>query len=261
MTVSLEDQLQQNYIKGFTLCEEFPDFQVYRESDNIHFITPCTASWMQGVLTSNIDSQILEKRCSSLLEIYRTSNIPALWRIGSLTKERALLEKVLEKLGCKETEGGNTMILNGPPSAKKNPLSELRIERVLTPDGLIPWTKPFAEAFEVNDFDTAFLKRCLLHTLHPDSSFQHFVGYDEQNNPVSCSSILLHENTAVLYNVATSSKFRGKGYATTLVNHAIEFSNKNWGEKIIGLFSSKMGENIYKKMGFTSIGTLSCWEI
>jgi len=78
--------------------------------------------------------------------------------------------------------------------------------------------------------------------------FLKFVGYID-GDPVTISALILDDNVAGLYFVVTRTEQRGKGFGTLITLAALEEARKRGYNQAI-LQSSKMGYNIYKRIGF-----------
>jgi pimeloyl-ACP methyl ester carboxylesterase len=70
-----------------------------------------------------------------------------------------------------------------------------------------------------------------------------------QKTPVAISALYLDAGVAGIYFVATLPKARGKGFATQLVQTALEDAQK-LGYRVGILQASAMGKNVYQRIGF-----------
>ena len=90
------------------------------------------------------------------------------------------------------------------------------------------------------------------------SPWAHFIAWDG-DTPSATASVLMCGEVAGIYLVGTlaSARGRGLGSAVTLaaLHHARE-RGARWG----ALQSSKMGESVYRAIGFVSHGMLSMYE-
>lgn len=88
------------------------------------------------------------------------------------------------------------------------------------------------------------------HALH--AAVRIFVGYRE-GRPVATAMILFTHAVAGIYWVGTVEAARGRGYAAALTRHA---SNAGFddGARVVTLQASVMGEPIYRRLGYRTVG-------
>ena len=87
-----------------------------------------------------------------------------------------------------------------------------------------------------------------------------FVGKTEDRT-VAAGMSFTYNKIAGLYFIATLPEFRGKGYATILVEALIEKCFREGVDEVV-LHASEMGCSIYQKLGFTKEGPISTyWKI
>jgi predicted acetyltransferase len=75
-----------------------------------------------------------------------------------------------------------------------------------------------------------------------------YIGYYE-DEPVACSSVLYSDGVAGIHAVACLPKVRGMGIGSYISALPL-FEASERGYKISTLLSSKMGVNVYKRLGF-----------
>lgn len=81
-----------------------------------------------------------------------------------------------------------------------------------------------------------------------NKNYAFYIGKDE-GEPVATIATLKSSNSTGLYFIATAKRFRGKGYGTKITKYAINKNIKK-GETNFVLHATKLGEKIYKKIGF-----------
>jgi len=90
---------------------------------------------------------------------------------------------------------------------------------------------------------------CNLHLWHPDTFG--YVAYAD-GKAVSATAAFPVQNILYVAFVATLPEAHGRGYAETVMRHAIEQSQSTMGGRKMTLHASDMGEPLYRSMGFTS---------
>ena len=77
----------------------------------------------------------------------------------------------------------------------------------------------------------------------------------------SVATALLHETERVLgiYQIAVPAEHRGKGYATSIMLHILNYAQQK-GFQYACLQASEMGQNLYLKLGFKVCGQLMIYQ-
>lgn len=79
-----------------------------------------------------------------------------------------------------------------------------------------------------------------------------FVGY-ENGRPVTTAMLLMTHGVAGVYWVGTVAAARGKGYAAA-ITRAVSHAGFESGARVVTLQASVMGESIYQRLGYRTIG-------
>ncbi len=95
--------------------------------------------------------------------------------------------------------------------------------------------------------EDAFECICNLHLWHEDS--YGYVGYVD-GQPVTAAAALPVDNSVYIALVATEPGQHGKGYADTVMRHAIAEGQKSMGVTRTTLHASDMGAPVYRAMGY-----------
>jgi GNAT superfamily N-acetyltransferase len=77
-----------------------------------------------------------------------------------------------------------------------------------------------------------------------------FVGYHE-GKPVTCAGVFPVAGTVYVALVATAPEAQGKGFAETVMRHAVEEGQRAMGTKLTTLHASEMGARVYRAMGYS----------
>ena len=126
------------------------------------------------------------------------------------------------------------------------PVPGLRIVRAETPAQMADWERAFADGFgTVNGakrYHDAYVGQ-------PRTGGRlHHVAYAGER-PVACSTLLLDEGLATVWDVATAPDQRRRGYGSALVHVLIEEALRA-GCSHASLNSSRLGRSMYRLLGF-----------
>ncbi len=130
--------------------------------------------------------------------------------------------------------------------APRRPLADLEIKRVADDATARDLATLNAHAYGM----PTELFECIanMRLWHADS--YGFVGYAE-GQPVSTASVFPVEGTVYVALVATSPNSQGKGYAETVMRHAVTQGQRAMGITRTTLHASDMGQPVYRAMGYT----------
>jgi ribosomal protein S18 acetylase RimI-like enzyme len=81
----------------------------------------------------------------------------------------------------------------------------------------------------------------------------------EGGRPVAAAGTVLHEGDAEVIFVATLPEARGRGLASELMRHALREARAD-GAETTTLEATALGEPVYARMGYRSLGRLGMWE-
>jgi GNAT superfamily N-acetyltransferase len=79
-----------------------------------------------------------------------------------------------------------------------------------------------------------------------------WVGYHE-GRPVTLASVVVAAGAAGVYSVGTLSEFQRRGFAETIVRHALERSRGAVGSEVTILQSTSQGMKLYSQMGYKPV--------
>ena len=78
--------------------------------------------------------------------------------------------------------------------------------------------------------------------------------------PACCVTVAPHAGDAYVCLVATVPEFRGRGLCSELMRHALRVARDEDGCTTTSLEGSPMGEPVYDRMGYRSLGRFGLWE-
>jgi GNAT superfamily N-acetyltransferase len=182
-------------------------------------------------------------------------HVPMRWWLGPGTQP-ADTGKRLEKRGFSHFPlAGMAIELSGmqAPSAE----SALRIERVRDSSQLENWCKVLAAGSSVPQITAGAFGRAFEVVGLDARDWSLYLAYLGRE-PVAASSMYLGDGVAGIYNVATLPEARGKG-AGSAVSYIPLRTAFQAGYQIGILQSSRLGYNVYRRLGFEDICTFNLY--
>ena len=86
------------------------------------------------------------------------------------------------------------------------------------------------------------------------SNFNMFVGYLENETPVTMAAVEYHNGIAFVDKVRTAEEYRGKSYARQLTKFWVEWHYKNHEDCLLYLlYNNPIAGRIYREAGFTDV--------
>jgi GNAT superfamily N-acetyltransferase len=190
--------------------------------------------------TSNADEKIHET-----IDYFSTKDLPFRWQVYPGDTPNDLSQR-LEDHGLERLEQiGMALFIDDlnvpeiPEGFTYQKVTSLRLHEVHAE--LLP------SAYGMPKAACGFLTRMLL-SIGVREDYCNYLGFFN-DEPVACSTVLYSDGVAGIHNVATHPKARRKGIGAC-ISAAPLFDARDLGYKVSTLLSSKMGYNVYKKLGF-----------
>lgn len=128
--------------------------------------------------------------------------------------------------------------------------SELTIRRIEAMQELAGWTQTLVQGFGMQPgAGPPFLK--MLEHLSIDLPLRHYLGMLD-GVPVSTATLFLGAGVAGIYNVATVSDVRGRGFGSQMTLAPL-YEARAMGYRVGILQSSKLGYPVYERLGFVKV--------
>jgi ribosomal protein S18 acetylase RimI-like enzyme len=131
-----------------------------------------------------------------------------------------------------------------------NSRKDLIIRKVSDLAELQVWSQTFFQGYELPlEFTQIYFE--MIASLGIRLPVLYYLGYQD-DQPVAASTLFLAAGVAGIYNVATLQTARGKGFGTALTLAPL-LDAKSAGYQVGVLQSSKMGYNLYRRLGFWQV--------
>jgi GNAT superfamily N-acetyltransferase len=235
-------------------------------------MTGIPAPHFNAVLRTQLASSLADAErnahIAAMLDRFRSRGLPALWWVMPSTVPASLGDVLLAHgLTSAGTRPGMAMELAAlPDTASEDGTAApgLEIETVTDVPTYECWVEVFAACYgyspEVVTAYRALTAQAELGPAQPPQPVRHYLGRLE-GEPVAIATLLLDAGTAGLYHVGTlpAARRRGIGAAIAL---APLLDARRLGYRVGVLFSSPMGVNIYRRLGFQTVCQLDryAWQ-
>jgi GNAT superfamily N-acetyltransferase len=181
-------------------------------------------------------------------QYYESDRLPFTWQVDPWDKPRDLAKK-LEGAGFvrEETPGMAVTIDEMVEPVKPDGFSYSRVD---SPEKLDAYARLMVKAYGMPEHTWDWFVGGLKHIGVVDG-FRSYIGYLD-GKPVATSSILYSDGVAGLYNVATLPEARGRGIGG-IISYVPFIDASERGYRFGVLHSTRMGYNVYKRIGFEEI--------
>lgn len=115
------------------------------------------------------------------------------------------------------------------------------------------WGAPLTSAFETDDRVMLQYRMRHQHAVEAGWQLRHFSLF-VADRAVCSLTLSMQSGVARLDDVGTRSTLQGRGYASALIRHALEYARSQNVETFF-LEASEAGVSIYKRLGFTLLGS------
>jgi ribosomal protein S18 acetylase RimI-like enzyme len=136
----------------------------------------------------------------------------------------------------------------------------LEIQRVSNAQMLDSWLRPFAVGYRLPDPVAKALAGIFAWHLDRTTTYCHYLGLLD-GEPVASSSLLLAAGVAGVYNVAVLPEARRRGIGTAMTLAPLRQARVQ-GYRAAILFTSQMGYDLYRRLGFATqfLQSLYLWS-
>ena len=182
---------------------------------------------------------------SLALDWVTTRDVPfTLWVRGDLLPK---IEGVVERSGLEPEPDPTPGMVMRPVSAAPAPPPGVAVRQVTDAASLIEHVEVLASG----GFPGGVARRLLPPSMLHDADVALFTGFLD-GRPVATSLAIRSGSVAGIYNVGTHRGARRRGVGATVSWAAVD-AGRRWGCTMVVLQSSRMGESVYRSMGFRTI--------
>ena len=204
-----------------------------------------------SVILSRQDPETIEVALGLAMECTKDNGVPVLWRVGPLA-ESAELRARLENAGLQPGDPQPAMLADLSELPPRPRIEGLVIGTAVGPEERRTWGQLTIAAFEMDGKLGDAMGAC--EATIPEGLFEdhlRFTAYLE-GKPVAVSSLVMTDDIAGVYAVATLPQARKRGIGTAMTLHAMTEGLQR-GAKMATLQATPMGRPIYESIGFQKL--------
>lgn len=223
-----------------TYYEETPQLKIIDNKINVPMFN--------RIYHTNLDPEDADQKIGDIIEHFDSRRLRFTWQVDPGDKPDDLASR-LEKAGLERSEGPGMAIMLEKLVEPKTP-EDFRYERVETTEKLKEYVYLLCRAYGIPEFGWDTFAGATINFGIVDD-FQHYIGYYD-GTPVATSAIQYSDGVAGLFNVANLPEVRRKGIGS-MISYVPFIDAVDRGYKIGILHSTRMGLNVYKRLGFEEI--------
>lgn len=224
------------------------------------FYTGMPTSAFNGVLHTHITSDAIDAKIAEVVTYFKERNVPLTWPVGPTTLPTNMATH-LKAHGFTHTHDSTGMAvavealpeeLPTPPDFRVTVVNNLEMLHVYSTTSMRGFasTEEGSRVYYETYSNIGFAE---------DGPWRHFVGWLNAE-PVAVSSLLLHAGVAGVYGVTTIAEARRKGIGAAMTLAALREAQRR-GYRVGVLSPSKMGLEMYKRLGFRTYCTMSFYRL
>ncbi len=236
----------------------WPEMELHRDDRMDWTITDVAFPFFNNVFNARLPEGDILSSIEEAIEPFRRRKVPAFWWTGPATRPVDLGQH-LEQAGLEHcfqapAMAGDLDAMNETTS----PPGGFSVEEVIDEAGLRDWCHVMTPLYQFPDFAAKPWFQMLASLgLGPDQPLRHYLARLD-GKPVATASLYLGAGVAGISSVGTLPDHRHHGIGTALTVAAFQEA-KRLGYRVGTLFSSVMGEPMYKRIGFREYGRGHCY--
>ncbi len=218
-------------------------------SPNFNWVDCRPSSWP----TMIFDSDVLNADLPTIVEGVKQMIIPAFW-IRLRKNDLLAVNTRLGKFGFKQLAEWRGMCLRLSDLSSTVPTNSATLEEVRTVTDLKTWVALANQTL----FKSRTIEEHMFQLIYEHSEATHFYLAKVAGKAVSTLLSFVRDNTVGIYAVSTLEDYRNQGISSALTYHALADA-KNYDCDLATLQATKMGEGVYRKIGFKVYGNFDVY--
>jgi GNAT superfamily N-acetyltransferase len=253
--------VEESLVAFYAHFGRMPGGQLSEDPELTWLLTGIPAPHFNSVLRTRFAPELpaaeRDARIATTIERFRSRSLPMMWWVPPSTQPRDLGDPLLAQgLIHGGTRPGMAVELAAleqavtPPSAE--PAPQLAIEPVDSLEQYGEWVRVFEASY---GYPAQVAESYARHTaptlLDAGTPARHYLGRLD-GTAVAIATLFLGGGVAGLYHVGTVPEARGRGFGAAIALAPLR-EGRRLGYRVGVLFSSPMGLNIYRRLGFATV--------
>lgn len=234
-----------------------PDAEQHKDADLYWLLTGAAHSMGNVVLRAHwkgSDPETLRELIATTMRPFQMRQVPMVWYLWP-TSTPADLGDHLAAAGLVHAGDSPMMALDLTlPLLSSEPPPAVHIERATDPDTYARWVNVGLDGHGFWEETKEILRPMFDRLGYDEQALQYLAWLDDE--PVATATLFLNDETAGVYNVATLPGARGKGIGSAITARCLRDAH-DAGCHYALLLSSAMGLPMYRRLGFTTEGTVA----
>jgi GNAT superfamily N-acetyltransferase len=233
-----------------------PGMQVQADAELVLADSGLPCDTFNMVCRARLDDASAQARVRGAVAHFREARRPFSWWVGPADRPRAL-GALLEDAGLAPAERELAMAMELSALTADEPApAALSIVRVRTPAALADFAAVMADNWTPPDPDVPrFYAEGAAALLAPECPQRLYVGHAE-GTPVAAVEATIAGSLVGLFNVATRTAWRRRGFGSAMTVHALREARTE-GVRTAVLQASADGAHVYARIGFSPFGEVT----
>ena len=247
-----------NQEEVYKLLSGLPKVEILDTPEILRVFTGVPHYAVNGVLRTQIADADVDARIETILDYFRSRNVPMMWSV-SLSTRPADLDRHLQAHGLTHltTMPGMALDLDRLPASVPLPPGAI-VKEVTDQDTLAHWAEAVSEGFEMpREVIDVWASATSLAGYGEQTPLRNFIAYLD-GEPVGTSTLFLGGGVAGIYSVTVVPTARRQGIGAAITVAPLRVAQQ-LGYRIGTLLASEMGASVYRRLGFEEHGTFALY--
>ncbi len=264
MIASIEDPrlisaIETNLAENFGDCVRCLDGTVHASAEVTVLDCAWPASDVNGVFQARFDDDTADAQIDAIVRRYGERHSGLSWWVGPNTRPADMSVRLAARGFERDAMPGMAIDLTEEAVSRRFAGPELVIIQPTTDEEIVTWVKVLAAGSSFPDeYYAHFLRIGGAQVNRPNSQYGYFMGAVD-GRVVCVSCVYLDAGIAGIYCVATLAEARRRGYGADVTMAALRCAAER-GYHVGALQASALGEPVYVRMGFRTVGTWEVWS-
>jgi GNAT superfamily N-acetyltransferase len=237
--------IHENWISLLIIFGGTSQWEMNQSNDFITISSGLKIPDWNSVMRTRLSSSNVDKKIEETIDYFSSLNIPFSWRVYPGHTPEDLAQHLEDHGLSRKTGRGMAVIIDNLKIPEKP--QEFTVQKVSTAELLETYAKLMPRGYEMPEWGHKACTQALIDMGLRDD-LHHYVGFID-DVPVATSTVLYADGVVGIHNVSTLPSARRKGIGSYMTVVPL-LEARERGYKVSTLLSSKMGENVYRKLGY-----------